>query len=106
MSVDLWSFVTPHGVLELPAIFIAGGAGLLLARGILFPGSLPRRDALAEAGRDAIRLLVGVVPILVIAGIIEGFVSPTATPPLAKFAFGAGLFVLCALYLARAGAKR
>ena len=106
MSVDLWSFVTPHGVLELPAIFIAGGAGLLLANGMLFPGSLPRRDALAEAGRRAIRLLVGVVPILVIAGIIEGFVSPTATPAVAKFAFGAGLFVLFALYLARAGASR
>lgn len=99
MSVDLWSFVTPHGVLELPAIFIAGGAGLLLASGILFPGTLPRRDALADAGGRAIRLLLGVVPLLVIAGIVEGFVSPTATPPAAKFATGAALFVLFALYL-------
>ena len=101
MSVELWSFVTPHGVLELPAIFIAGGAGLLLGHGILFPGSLPRRDSLAAAGHDAIRLLVGIVPILVIAGIIEGFVSPTATPPLAKFAIGLSLFVLFAFYLSR-----
>ena len=101
MSVELWSFVTPHGVLELPAFFIAGGAGLLLGHGILFPGSLPRRDSLAAAGHDAIRLLVGIVPILVIAGIIEGFVSPTATPPLAKFAIGLSLFVLFAFYLSR-----
>ncbi|HJR58238.1 MAG TPA: stage II sporulation protein M [Vicinamibacterales bacterium] len=101
MSVDLWSFVTPHGVLELPAIFIAGGAGLLLAKGILFPGTLPRRDSIADAGRDAIRLLLGVLPLLVIAGVIEGFVSPTATPPAAKFAIGASLFVLFAFYLAR-----
>lgn len=100
MSVDLWSFVTPHGVLELPAIFIAGGAGLLLASGMLFPGPLPRRDALAAAGGRAIRLLLGVVPLLVVAGIVEGFVSPTATPPAAKFATGAALFVLFALYLA------
>jgi uncharacterized membrane protein SpoIIM required for sporulation len=105
MSVALWSFVTPHGVLELPAIFMAGGAGLLLARGILFPGTLPRRDAIASAGHDAGRLMLGVVPILVIAGIIEGFVSPTPTPPPAKFAIGASIFVLFALYLSR-GWKR
>lgn len=101
MSVALWSFVTPHGVLELPAIFIAGGAGLLLGKGILFPGTLPRRDAVAEAGRDAVRLLLGVVPILVIAGIVEGFVSPTGMAPAAKFATGASLFVMFAWYLAR-----
>jgi uncharacterized membrane protein SpoIIM required for sporulation len=101
MSVALWSFVTPHGVLELPAIFIAGGAGLLLGKGILFPGTLPRRDSVAEAGGDAVRLLLGVVPVLVIAGIVEGFVSPTPTPPAAKFAIGASLFVLFAWYLSR-----
>jgi len=105
MAVELWSFVTPHGVLELPAIFIAGGAGLLLASGMLFPGTLPRRDAIAEAGARAIRLLLGVIPILVVAGIVEGFVSPTATPVIAKFAFGAGLFVLFAFYLFRAGVR-
>lgn len=101
MSVPLWSFVAPHGVLELPAIFIAGGAGLLLGRAIVFPGLLPRRDAISEAGRDAVRLLMGVVPVLVVAGLIEGFVSPTATPAGAKFAIGAALFVLFAWYLSR-----
>ena len=101
MSLPLWSFVAPHGVLELPAIFIAGGAGLLLGKGILFPGNQPRRDSIAEAGRDAVRLLLGVIPVLVLAGIVEGFVSPTATPAGAKFAIGAGLFVLLAWYLSR-----
>jgi uncharacterized membrane protein SpoIIM required for sporulation len=103
MSADLWSFVAPHGALELPAIFIAGGAGLLLAKGILFPGTLPRREAIAEAGGDAVRLMLGVVPILVIAGIIEGFISPTSTAVTAKFAIGAAIFVLLTLYLGRAG---
>jgi uncharacterized membrane protein SpoIIM required for sporulation len=103
MSADLWSFVAPHGSLELPAIFIAGGAGLLLAKGILFPGTLPRRDAIAESGGDAVRLLLGVVPTLVIAGIIEGFISPTATAVTAKLATGAAIFVLFSLYLGRAG---
>src|SRR6185503_6368708 len=78
MSLSLWSFVAPHGVLELPAIFIAGGAGLMLAKGLLFPGMLPRRDSIAESGGLAIRLFLGVVPMLVVAGLIEGFVSPTA----------------------------
>jgi uncharacterized membrane protein SpoIIM required for sporulation len=55
MSVQLWSFVAPHGVLELPAIFIAGGAGLRIAQGLLFPGLLPRRESLARAGVEAVQ---------------------------------------------------
>jgi uncharacterized membrane protein SpoIIM required for sporulation len=85
MAVSLWSFVAPHGVLELPAIFIAGGAGLEIARGMLFPGVLPRRAALAAAGGRASRLLLGSIPLLLIAGTIEGFFSPTAAPAGMKF---------------------
>jgi uncharacterized membrane protein SpoIIM required for sporulation len=99
MSTALWSFVAPHGALELPAIFIAGGAGLVLARGVIAPGQLSRRDALAQAGALSIRLLLGVVPLLVIAGVIEGFVSPTALEPALKFVIGASLFVLLILYV-------
>jgi uncharacterized membrane protein SpoIIM required for sporulation len=101
MSLGLWSFVAPHGVLELPAIFIAGGAGLVLGKGVVFPGTLPRRDSIAEAGAEAIRLLLGALPLLVIAGIVEGFVSPTSAPVAAKFAIAVSLFVLLVLYLAR-----
>jgi uncharacterized membrane protein SpoIIM required for sporulation len=106
LGVALWCFVTPPGVLELPAIFSAGGAGLLLGKGILFPGTLPRRDAIAEAGGEAVRLLLGVIPILVIAGIVEGFVSPTAAPAAAKFTVAGSLFVLFAFYLARGWRKQ
>ncbi|HZB25938.1 MAG TPA: stage II sporulation protein M, partial [Vicinamibacterales bacterium] len=101
MSLGLWSFVAPHGVLELPAIFIAGGAGLVLGKGIVFPGTLPRRDSIAEAGAEAIRLLLGALPLLVIAGIVEGFVSPTSAPVAVKFTVAVSLFVLLVLYLAR-----
>jgi uncharacterized membrane protein SpoIIM required for sporulation len=106
MSVALWSFVAPHGALELPAIFIAGGAGLVLARGILAPGTLPRREAIAESAGEAIRLVLGVIPLLVVAGLIEGFVSPTAAPAAIKFVLGAALLVLLAFYLTRARAGR
>jgi uncharacterized membrane protein SpoIIM required for sporulation len=103
MSVSLWSFVAPHGALELPAIFLAGGAGLVLARGLLDPGTLPRREALAEAGGRAIRLLLGVIPMLVIAGVIEGFVSPVPMPAAPKFVIGAAMLMLLVLYLLWAG---
>jgi uncharacterized membrane protein SpoIIM required for sporulation len=103
LSLSLWSFVAPHGSLELPAIFIAGGAGLILGHGLFDPGSLPRREALAIAGGRAIRLLLGVIPLLLIAGAIEGFVSPVSISPATKFVIGAAMFTLLVLYLARAG---
>ena len=99
MSRDLWSFVCPHGSLELPAIFIAGGAGLRLASGMLFPGLYSRRDSLARAGREAARLVAGIIPMLVIAGTIEGFFSPSGAPAGLKFAVGAALFTLLLLWL-------
>ena len=99
MSRDLWSFVCPHGSLELPAIFIAGGAGLRLASGMLFPGLYSRRDSIALAGREAVRLLAGIIPMLVIAGIIEGVFSPSDAPAGLKFAVGAVLFVLLLMWL-------
>ena len=99
MSVPLWSFVIPHGVLELPAIFIAGGAGLRLAQALMFPGMLSRRDSLASGGADAVRLLVGVIPMLLVAGSIEGFFSPSSTPAYLKLMAGAALFTLLIAYL-------
>jgi uncharacterized membrane protein SpoIIM required for sporulation len=100
MALSLWSFVAPHGVLELPSIFIAGGAGLEIARGILFPGLLPRREAVARAGGRASRLLLGSIPLLLIAGSIEAFFSPTAAPIAMKFslAFLLGTALLAWLF--------
>ncbi|MBI1749374.1 MAG: stage II sporulation protein M [Acidobacteria bacterium] len=99
MSVKLWSFVAPHGTLELPAIFIAGGAGLRVARAWLFPGLLPRRESLARGGGAAVRLLLGTIPMLVVAGIIEGFLSPADFPSSVKFLFGGAMFALLIAYL-------
>jgi len=99
MSLSLWSFVAPHGVLELPAIFIAGGAGLLIARGMLFPGLLPRRDSIARAGAEAVRLVLGTIPILIVAGTIEGFISPSGLAPHWKFVLAAVFATIFFLYL-------
>jgi hypothetical protein len=86
-------------VLELPAIFIAGGAGLRIAQGLLFPGLLARRESLARAGVEAVKLVLGTIPILIIAGVIEAFVSPTALPVPLKFSMAGALFVLLGAYL-------
>jgi len=106
MSLQLWSFVAPHSVLELPAIFISAGAGLRIASGLLFPGVLPRRESLAIAGREAVQLLLGVVPMLLIAGVIEAFLSPTELSVRMKFLFAASLFTLLVAYLSGVTVKR
>ncbi len=103
-----WAWILPHGIPELTSIFIAGGAGLILGRGLLFPGRRRRRDALAAEGRRAARLVVGTMPILVLAGLIEGTISqlhePTV-PYVAKLLFallvGVGLYA----YLLLAGRR-
>jgi uncharacterized membrane protein SpoIIM required for sporulation len=105
MSLSLWSFVAAHGVLELPAIFIAGGAGLGIAKGLLFPGLLARKESLVRAGSRSVRLVLGTIPMLLIAGFVEGFVSPTNLPPYVKFLLAGGLGTLLVLYLA-SGKKR
>ena len=106
MSLQLWSFVAPHGVLELPAIFISTGAGLRIAAGLLFPGVLPRRESLALAGREAVLLLLGCVPLLLVAGVIEAFLSPTEVSVRMKFIFAASLFTLLVAYLSGLTVKR
>jgi uncharacterized membrane protein SpoIIM required for sporulation len=99
MALQLWSFVAPHGVLELPAIMIAGGAGLEIARGLLFPGMLPRREALARAGGVASKLVLGAIPLLLVAGSIEAFFSPTHAPVPMKFTLAAVLGTALAVWL-------
>jgi len=69
------AFVMGHGVLELFAIWVAGGAGFLLGLSIIAPGRMTRSDALVVNGRIAFRMIGAVVVLLLVAGLIEGFVS-------------------------------
>lgn len=96
----LIKFVAPHGVLELSAICIAGGAGLLLAAALLLPGERTRRRALVENGQRAIRMIGVSCVLLIVAGTLEGFVSPIPSWSLgAKLAVSAGTAVLLTAYL-------
>lgn len=99
LAYPFWAFVFPHGSLELPAIFLSGGAGLLIARGLLFPGKYKRIDALKIYGKQAAKLVYGMIPMLIIAGIIEGFFSPSPLfPDSFKYVVGIVIFALFILY--------
>jgi uncharacterized membrane protein SpoIIM required for sporulation/uncharacterized RDD family membrane protein YckC len=86
ISGQILGFIAAHGVLELSAICIAGAAGLLLATAMLVPGDRTRREALAINGARALHLVACVVLFLILAGIIEGNISPSKLPDSAKYA--------------------
>jgi uncharacterized membrane protein SpoIIM required for sporulation len=100
---DLITFMAAHGVIELSCIFIAGGAGLLIGSALILPGDLSRADALKSRGLEGVRLMMGVVPLLVIAGIIEGFISPAPIHPAIKFTIAGSTGILLYSYLLLAG---
>jgi uncharacterized membrane protein SpoIIM required for sporulation len=86
MAHRLLAFVAPHAVLELAAIFISGAAGLIIGKALVFPGQYRRLDALRAAARRAVGLFAGCLPILLIAGLIEGYLSPSqALKPETKY---------------------
>ena len=103
LSWQLWSFILPHGVIELSVIFMAGGAGLMIADSILRPGLLRRADALVAEAHHAVRLIAGGVPLLIIAGTIEGFFSPSNAPDFTKLLVGVltGTLLYSYLFLSR-----
>jgi uncharacterized membrane protein SpoIIM required for sporulation len=103
----LIKFVAPHGVLELTAICIAGGAGFLLAAALLVPGARTRKAALVENGRRAIRLIGVSTVLLLVAGALEGFISPIPSWSLgAKLSVSAATAIFLAVYLSAGAVRR
>ena len=99
-GLDFWATILPHGVIELTAICLAGGAGLLLGGALINPGNYRRRDAVILHGKDALVIFLGVVVMLIVAGGIEGFISTIGTlgnGP--RLAVAAGSGVLLYVYL-------
>jgi uncharacterized membrane protein SpoIIM required for sporulation/uncharacterized RDD family membrane protein YckC len=99
----LLAFVAPHGVLELFAICVAGGGGFLIAAAILLPGARTRQRALIENGRRAVRLIGASTFLLVIAGTLEGFVSPIEWWPLEGKLAVSGITLLFLVFYLRGG---
>lgn len=75
LGIALMANILPHGILELTAIFICGGAGLMLGEAVINPGELPRAQAVQEKGKEATQLVAGSFLLLLIAGVIEGYFS-------------------------------
>lgn len=103
---EILIFMAGHGVIELTAIFIAGGAGFMLASALISPGDRTRLDALLVKGRQAVVLMLGCAVMLVIAGLIEGFISPSALPWQVKIAVSAISGTLMALYFLKPDRRR
>ena len=96
----LATFIAGHGVLELTAVFVSGGAGFRLAQALVAPGDLTRKDALVLQGAVALRMVGSVVCLLTVAGAIEGLVSASDAAPAYKFAVSGASAVLLVCYFA------
>jgi uncharacterized membrane protein SpoIIM required for sporulation len=103
MLGPLAEFVVAHGSLELPAIWISGGAGLLMADAMLFPGRYSRGVELRKKGRQSVQIIVGIVPLLLVAGVIEGFISPSDLPGFVKALLGLSLAIALYSYIVVGG---
>jgi uncharacterized membrane protein SpoIIM required for sporulation len=100
-AIEFLSTVMTHGTIELSCIFIAGGAGLMLGDALINPGDRHRKDALVQNGKEAVKLILGIIPWLILAGIIEGFITPMDLSLPARIAVIIATGTLFMLYFAR-----
>lgn len=104
---SLWAHLMAHGSLELMAIFLCGAAGLVLGWSIVAPGELPRKESIVQGGREAVLLVMGAMPMLVVAAVIESQVTPALTlSDGAKYAVAVATGLLALAWWGLAGRER
>ena len=99
----LATFAAGHGPIEFFCIYLAGGAGMMIGYALINPGNLSRSDALRQKGLESIRLVFGCAAVLVVAGLIEGFLSPSNLPAWVKILTGISTITALTAYLILAG---
>jgi len=104
LALEFWSFLLPHGSLELMAVFIAGGAGLVIGHALIDPGPYRRSEVLALRTKQTAKLIAGCIPLLAMAGLIEAFFSPSPLPATLKIIFSIALFLALLGFLLFSGA--
>lgn len=104
-----WGLITPHGLLELTAVFVAAGVGLRLFWAWVAPGPYTRLSSLAREGRTAAGVSLGLIAVLLVSGLIEAFVTPSPLPTWMRVGIGVlalGLFLLYVYTLGRSAVRR
>ena len=94
-----FGLILPHGLLELTAVFVAAGVGLRVFWAFVSPGPIPRGRAVATEGRTAGGVALGLVFVLFVSGLVEGFVTPSGLPTWARIAIGVAVEVLFLLWV-------
>lgn len=101
----LLGLLTPHGLLELTAVFLAGAVGMRLGWTVVSPGDRPRAQALAEQGRAVVAVAAGLVVVLLVSGLIEALVTPSPLPTIARIGIGVAAEVMFLAYVVHFGRK-
>lgn len=104
-AATFWGLILPHGLLEIAAILVAGAAGLRLSWAIVAPGDRLRLDALREEGQRAVVVVGGLVVCFIVAGLIEGFVTPSDMPTALRIAVGVAVLVTFIAYVVLLGQR-
>lgn len=99
LTFEFCSFIAPHGCLEILTILIAAAAGMRLGLSIVLPGSLTRKASLRAGAAQAVLLVLGTVPMFVLAGLIEGFITPSHLPGELKIGLGIAVAAGAMAYL-------
>lgn len=94
-----FAYILPHGLLELTCVVVGAGAGLRVFWSWVRPGSLPRSWSLARSARALVTIAIGLVPVLLLAGVIEAFVTPSGLPTAVRIAIGAAVWIAFLAYM-------
>jgi uncharacterized membrane protein SpoIIM required for sporulation len=97
--------ITPHGLLELTAVFLAGAVGMRLGWTVIAPGDRPRGQVLAEQGRAVVSVAIGLAVVLLISGLVEGIVTPSPLPTFVRVGIGVAVEIVFLAYVCYFGRK-